>query len=361
MKYLSSLHQILFTPPRPKQLPVHIQLEHTTFCNFQCSFCNRRKLFSKSKHMDFSSAREIIQGIAPKRLSLFGFGEPFMNPELPGMIEMAKCQGCMVDITTNGTLLTLERCEQIVKSGVDILRISLDGATEKTFHCIRGTDTFSHVLQGIRTLVRIRENLNAQRPFIRLVAVIVKDNYHEITQMLELADRLGVDAINFHPLELIGIEERRDTLLGDTLYENIEEELLKACKREHQLRISSNLQTLSHNFQTYWKRTQLQKHSDDRRICVLPWYFAYISIEGEVYPCCSFLRHDRKKSMGNILKSSMYDIWNNEEYKSLRRTLRKKAFPLPICQQCIVRKTRHDVANNLLGLFRHTIGRALRR
>lgn len=359
--YLNSLLQILSTPLKPRQFPIHVQLEHTNFCNFRCSFCNRQKLFAENSHLDVNAVQKIVREIAPKRLSLFGFGEPFMNPALPQMIDMAKGHACMVDITTNGTFLSPERCEQIVESGLDILRISLDGATRETFHRIRGADRFTDIVQGIRTLVQTRRNLNAGRPFIRLVVVIVKENYHEITQMLELADRLGVDAINFHPLELIGIEERRDTLLGDTLYENIEKELLKARERERRLRISSNLQALSHNFQMYWKRTQWQKDSNDRRICILPWYFAYISIEGEVYPCCSFLRHDRKKSMGNILESSMYDIWNNEEYQALRSMLRNGTALSAICQQCIVRKTRHDVASNLFGLFRHTIERTLRR
>jgi radical SAM protein with 4Fe4S-binding SPASM domain len=315
-------------------------------------------LLSNSKHLRLDHIQDILQQISPKRVSLFGFGEPFMHPDILGMVEYAKNRKCAIDITTNGTSLTPQQCERIVRSDLDILRISLDGATSETFHAIRGTARFNHIVDGIRTLVETRKRYNSCKPGIRLLYVIVKENYHEMAQMVQLAHELGVDAINFYPLELIGIEERREALLGNVFYEDVLQQIASALETQQTYSLSTNLRTIYHNFPHYWERYRTDGNSHDYGVCILPWYFAYISVEGDVYPCCSFLRQNQGLSMGNLLQTPIQEIWNGEQYANLRRTLRQGGFYSSLCRHCMVRKTFADVLNDLWGLVR---GQVIRR
>ena len=52
----------------------------------------------------------------------------------------------------------------------------------------------------------------------------------------------------------------------------------------------------------------------DKPLCPKPFMEMYITVNGDVYPCCSSLH-----SLGNIENENIEDIWNKgfEEYRKL--------------------------------------------
>lgn len=67
--------------------------------------------------------------------------------------------------------------------------------------------------------------------------------------------------------------------------------------------------------------------------CPHPVETATIRWNGDVVACCYDLTN--KYIMGNIKESNLANIWNNEKYKKLRRSIHDRKY-LPLCYNCHV-------------------------
>jgi radical SAM protein with 4Fe4S-binding SPASM domain len=333
VNYFNTLKNVIVKPLTMRQLPIHIQVEHTTYCNLNCKSCERSKFIEHPRHLSLEEFQRIIEQIRPEKITLGGVGEPFMHPQILDLVQFAKRCGCSINTTTNGTLLTPERCDQIVKSGLDLIKISIDGATRKTYQTVRGEDKFLQVVDGIRALADAKKRLDSLKPFIRFNYVMFKDNYQEIAEIVELADKLGVDAIYFQPLDLVGIEERHDLLVGDLTYADFAQEIRRALNLSRTQQVTTNLAAIASNLPTYWKKYQLETRQQDHRICILPWFSTYVTVDGIIRPCCSF--SGTIADMGNILYEDIAVIWNSERYQQFRKAIRAGQRPYPICANCV--------------------------
>ncbi len=74
----------------------------------------------------FTSIVDQVPDLA--RAVLHGVGEPMMVKELPRMIRYLKERGVYVLFNTNGTLLAPRKRRELIETGLDELRVSLDAA-----------------------------------------------------------------------------------------------------------------------------------------------------------------------------------------------------------------------------------------
>lgn len=333
VKDISTVKNVFLKPLILRQLPLHIQLEPTTYCNFHCRTCSRSEYSKRDLHIGVEQFQHVISQIHPQKLTLSGFGEPFMHPQFTGMIAFAKQQGCAVNTATNGTFFNEAQCVKLIQSGIDLVKISIDAATPETYEKIREKDKFEYVLDGIRRLTVVKKRLHAKTPFLRFNYVITNDNYHEIAETIVLASTLGIDTIYFQPLELIGIETRSGQLVHDLQYEHLLSEVNRAIQLNRKYQISTNLSDIKQKLPLYWKKYQLETRRKDERICLLPWFSTYITVEGEVRPCCSFAQTEA--NMGNIFEEDIETIWNGKKYQQFRLAIRQGIRPYPICANCV--------------------------
>src|SRR5207248_8227701 len=98
------------------------------------------------------------------RVVLHGVGEPMMLPALPRMISYLKDRGTYVLFNTNGTLLTRRKGEELIESGLDELRISLDAAEPKAFALVRGRDMFDRIVRNVRAFTTMQRELGVTTP-----------------------------------------------------------------------------------------------------------------------------------------------------------------------------------------------------
>ena len=333
LKYFNAFQNVLWQPLTIKQLPIHIQLEPTTYCNLNCKACTRGKYLDHSEHLTMEKFQTTLESIRPLKVSLSGGGEPFLHPNLFEMIHLAKSIGASINTTTNCTLMTPEVCSQIIKSGLDLIKISIDGATRETYLKSRRSDRFDQVFEGVRNLSIAKKQYNSSTPFLRFNYVILKENYHEMAETVQLAVESGVDAIYFQPLELIGIEDRRDDLVGKLTYHDLERELRRALEVSRRVPVNTNLRLLLRNLPLYWKKYLLETRQYDRRICLLPWFSTYMTLDGNVHPCCSCSQPETV--MGNIFETPIEQIWNGSKYQGFRQAIRSGKRPFPICTNCV--------------------------
>ncbi len=120
--------------------PKVIFIEVTNRCNLLCETCphtyfQREPLKSLSLKEFISIAEQFPQ---MQRALLHGVGEPLLNRDLPEIIKYLKNRDVEVIINSNGTLLTEKWQRDLIESGLDQYRCSIDGATDETYARIRG-------------------------------------------------------------------------------------------------------------------------------------------------------------------------------------------------------------------------------
>ena len=131
-----------------------------TLCNLQCTHCFISCSPTNAAHAMMTLA-EVEAHLADAadlgvREYYFTGGEPFLNRDLPAMIEAALRQG-PVSVLTNGLLIRRDTAERLAalaaasEHSLD-LRISLDGWDAAGNDAVRGAGTFDRVLAGIAHL-----------------------------------------------------------------------------------------------------------------------------------------------------------------------------------------------------------------
>src|ERR1700761_6659438 len=115
--------------------PVCLYLETTNRCNLLCTTCPRTfEELEPEKDMSWDLFTSIIDQFPRiERVVLHGVGEPMLVKELPRMIRHLKERGIYVLFNTNGTLLAPRKRREIIETGLDELRVSLDAAEAETF------------------------------------------------------------------------------------------------------------------------------------------------------------------------------------------------------------------------------------
>lgn len=158
------------TPPDRRGSGPSVELEHLdalwfqvagTVCNLRCSHCFI-SCAPDNHEFGFMDADTVLAWVDGARESgvkeyyLTG-GEPFMNRDLPAMVEGILEVG-PVSILTNGTLLRENDLERMAaaasRSRYSLeVRVSVDGPTPEMNDEVRGQGTFRRAMDGVRRLL----------------------------------------------------------------------------------------------------------------------------------------------------------------------------------------------------------------
>jgi len=314
------------------QLPTELQLEVTSRCNLTCSACLRTHVpLQADADLAIEDYRRIVAGLPSlQRIAFQLNGEPLLCDDLFEMIGEASAAGIDTVLNTNGTLLDARRRAALLGSGLQELRVSLDGAKPATVLRMAGADILERVTERVAAL--IRERGDAVTPRISLWMVGTRANVAELPDLVRLAARIGVEEVYLQRLVLTGrgVAKRAESLHRRTnggLDEVIREAEQVAAEVGVALRASGRRSI----------RSSLSAPPEDRPWdgCWRPWRTAVVTTDGRVLPCCiaSFRESYDRLSRGDLNEATWAEIWNGEGYRSLRRAL-LDGDPLPSCAGC---------------------------
>ncbi|MGZ4787012.1 MAG: radical SAM protein [Terriglobales bacterium] len=175
--------------------------EVTKGCNLRCIHC-RATATELSSPTDLATARAVdiikqISDFANPILVLSG-GEPLYRHDIFELAHFATDRGLRVALATNGTLVTKQVARRIVESGVKRVSISLDGADSLTHDTFRGIPgAFDAAIYGMKNLQELGMS-------VQINMTIAKHNAKQLPGVLELARRLGADALHTFLLVPVG-------------------------------------------------------------------------------------------------------------------------------------------------------------
>lgn len=164
----------------------------TLDCNFACPYCYERRMPSRMSDRTEDALRRWLEGEIPRHkvtlLSWFG-GEPLLGYRsvlsiTRHAVKTAKQSGvgCLVHMTTNGSLLTPARARELADAGLLDFQITIDGSREfhDAFRPTRaGAGTFELLVRNVVALVDTdpRVNVSLRTNFNHL-------NLHSIPELL---------------------------------------------------------------------------------------------------------------------------------------------------------------------------------
>ncbi len=144
-------------PVPPKQIK-HIRLAIDNSCNLSCPSCRTEQIFFKS------------------------------GKQLKMRLELANK---ILDFVKNQ-----DQTVRIHIDKLDILNISIDGATKTTYEKLRRGGQFENIISNLDFLSNIDRKFQVQ-----LHMVVQQDNWQEMPKMLELGKKYNVDRIYFNKIE----------------------------------------------------------------------------------------------------------------------------------------------------------------
>ena len=167
-------------------LGIHlIVLELTTRCNLRCIHCYMDAGKSKDGELTTSEWVKVIDEFSKlyKTKVTFTGGEPLIRPDIFILTKRAKERGLIVEIFTNGTLIRNEKIVNKLTESVDIIQLSLDGATARINDKIRGKGVFNKVIRAIHLLKDTKIKL-------RLAIIVMPQNIKDLKENIEYLVRL---------------------------------------------------------------------------------------------------------------------------------------------------------------------------
>ncbi|MDO8742953.1 MAG: radical SAM protein [Candidatus Azambacteria bacterium] len=278
--------------------PLYIQIEHTGRCNLMCKNCiqgikNLREDYSKSfKPLDINLYKKVLEEARKYGCPSMAFhnnDEPLLLQDLEERIRLAKRAGFIdLIITTNATLLTKNRADKLLGSGLTKINFSVDAANAKDYEKIRIGGNFKKVLENIDYFMKERQRRKLKLPITRATSVLTCFTYDKMEEFKKFWEK-RVDVVEFQNFQAI---------------------------------------------RGYTEKSKPDNSEIDRNfICNAPWQQLVIRANGDVLPCCSF--YGTGLVIGNIQNSSLHNIWHNLKMKKIRAELLKNNFNFSLaCKNC---------------------------
>jgi MoaA/NifB/PqqE/SkfB family radical SAM enzyme len=302
-------------PEKTWALPTFAQIETVNRCNCRCVMCAIDELSARpAKFMELQEFKRIIDNLPFIRsVGLTGIGESLLNKHIFDLIDYCRSRGISTDIVSNGMLLDSKRSEALIRAGLSSLNISIDSYDPEIFSEIRVNADLKTVSENVGNFIRMRNSLGQQLPIVKIITVASKKNKDELPNILQHSYDLGVDGTvvrvfnSYHNQEL-------EIPAGDT---------------DYQIRTLDKAKELQNGTRSF--SVQLAFSPDKGALCEWPWTMTYITVEGDVTPCC-VVGDARKLSFGNINNEPFEKIWNNPPLRSFRSSI-KNGVP-PVCATC---------------------------
>src|SRR5712692_4833061 len=177
--------------------PVCLYLETTNRCNLLCTTCPRTfEALEPPGDMSWEMFTRVVdQYPRVARVVLHGVGEPMMVPALPRMIRYLKARGTYVLFNTNGTLLSATKGRELIDSGLDELRVSLDAAEPAAFKLVRGRDMFHRIVRNVRAFRALQREVGAAAPRVSLWLTGLQETVGQLGDFVRLAHDMDVPEV----------------------------------------------------------------------------------------------------------------------------------------------------------------------
>ncbi len=205
---------------KAKRAPLSFDLEVTNRCHHNCSHCYINLPAGELQAAAGELSREEILDIARQAAGLGSVwclltgGEPLLRADFFDLYLGLKRLGLLVSVFTNASLITREHAELFHRYPPRDLEVTVYGVTAETYERVtRRPGSFAAFRRGLGLLL----DLNVK---VRLKAMALRDNVHELPAIARFCREHGKDYFRFDPflhLRFDGDIERNAEIRGQRL------------------------------------------------------------------------------------------------------------------------------------------------
>ncbi|MDR7040448.1 MoaA/NifB/PqqE/SkfB family radical SAM enzyme [Methylobacterium sp. BE186] len=315
-------------------------MEVTNRCNLLCETCPRTfETLEPPADMSWELFTRIVDQVPNvARVVLHGVGEPMLVKSLPRMIRYLKRRGIYVLFNTNGTLMQPKRFQELIDTGLDELRVSLDAADRASYLRVRGKDFFDRIVRDVGQFVAYQRRIEAVVPKVSLWLTGLKETIEQLPAFVRLAAEMGVHEV--HLQRLVFDEVGYGLARADhSLFENTQAEERAAIEAAQA--IGADLGVVLDASGATEPGLSLKRQADEQpwATCRRPWSLMYFTAHGRALPCCIApfsVRGYSHYTLGDATQASLREIWNGTAYRDFRAALLSDAPPAP-CRNCGLR------------------------
>jgi MoaA/NifB/PqqE/SkfB family radical SAM enzyme len=187
-------------------LPSRLYIECTAACNISCAqaCCAPETGITRTRQagmLDFDLFRRVVDEAGPSlvRIDFFNYGEAFLHKRAIEMCEYIKSHFPHVYLytSTNGLAFTEDQVRRLVRSGIDEVTFSIDGATPESYALYRRRGDFHKATRNLRIAAEEKRAAGRDVPFLnwRYILFTHNDSDEEMRQAREIAADIGVDRL----------------------------------------------------------------------------------------------------------------------------------------------------------------------
>jgi radical SAM protein with 4Fe4S-binding SPASM domain len=294
-----------YVPP-----PVSVAIDPANICQLRCPLCptGAGRLHYPKGMMTPETFRAVLDRLpSVKRITLFNWGESFLNPRVCEMIRYAADRDVFVQVHSNFSFRKEDGFfKDLVRSGLNYLSVSIDGATQRTYEKFRVGGDLDLVLSNIEKLVAAKQALNSRTPAMDWKFNVSRFNAGEVGMARAAAARLGIGFVQTE----VTVRDMPDVAFDHSLME----------------RTATWVST----------RPEHVHPPEPPRACDRLFTTLVVNPDGRVFPCCYV--SDERNVFGNLLAESLDEIWNNDKYRYARSLFSNRSYrgPRPdiICLRC---------------------------
>lgn len=264
-------------------------IEPHNICNLECGMCPYARMKRPKEEMSL----ELFQSIVDQAISLdcqefqlSHYNEPLADKLIFQRLKYLNSRKANVILYSNGTLLTDKSIDSLLESPPEVIRLSVDGCSSKTYESIRKGALYESTVQGIINLIAARERKKSERPRIEVYFVMLEKNRHEIPEFKKFWQN-KCDYVSFCPAD-----SRNST--GDSLID--------------------------------YAGGRLKSYP-----CFNPKNIFVLS-NGEIGLCCMDI--EGEMNLGNLNDKTLDDIMNSERLLQIWSAQFNRKCPLPLCEKC---------------------------
>lgn len=306
--YASFQSSRLLKTPIQWGMPLSLSIEPTTACNLGCPECpSGLKQFSRPTGKLKTDVHQRMLEQVSKNVFYINYyfqGEPFLHPQFLDLIKDAKTKKIYTATSTNAHFIDQNKAEEIVKSGLDRLIISIDGLTQQTYESYRVHGKLDKVLAGTKHIVAAKKRLNSQTPHLIFQFLAVKANEHEIEEVKLLGKEMGIEEVRIKTAQVYNYKH------GNPLIPTNEKYARYKLNKDG----------------TYSLKWKTGNH------CWRMWSSCVLTWDAKVVPCC--FDKDAQHQLGSLEEKPFKLIWNSKRYQNFRKAVLTQRNQIDICQNC---------------------------
>ena len=355
--------------------PYGLLVDPSNDCNLACPGCVHSTSVKALKIFDWNKGllsearfRQLLQsyGTFAFQIVFCNYGEPITNPNTPRLVEIAKGYLAQTVVSTSLSLARFD-AEAYVRSGLDFLILSIDGATQKVYERYRKNGNIEIVYRNIENLVRTKRALKKRTPVIRWQFLAFQHNVHEIPLALNTAKALGVDQFTADtPFDVSwddpGVQAAEIPSMNVELDPGTEEKFSENYV-VHFDEIA--VDTIEREFEASWfdRLTSEQIISTSPHTCHWLYKNMVMDANGRILPCCASPRPDVRLVFSALNHERPEDCFNSELYQEARLFFADKAsyqnMRGPYCADCEWDQLKTDIGPNEIAQALRTFGKGL--